>query len=322
MAIIVGTGGIGRRHAQNLRARYPNIRLICVRDAPTAITEELGMACVPDIDAALGEQPNLAVIALPPALQAEVAARVLDASVPLYLEKPAAVVPGDLDDTVAAAEAKGVTTMIGCHLRQMPGIRRIAGMLSDGTLGVIRSAHLSVGQWLPDWRPGRDYRQGYAASRALGGGVLLDLVHEFDLAQYFFGDLRVDAARAGQSGALEIETEDWADVWLRSAEGCPVSIHLDYLDRAGHRGGRIIGSEGSLAWDVLAHTFARFEATDGSWQRTADAQDFDGEVALRTAMTEFVDCVEAGRPTSQPISGGLTTVAIAHAARRATGLVT
>src|SRR5438105_12088896 len=32
----------------------------------------------------------------------------------------------------------------------------------------------------PFWRPGTDYREGYGARQATGGGIILDSIHEFD----------------------------------------------------------------------------------------------------------------------------------------------
>ena len=48
------------------------------------------------------------------------------------------------------------------------------------------SAHVSCQSWLPDWRPGRDYRESYSA-RADEGGALRDLVPELDYATALLG---------------------------------------------------------------------------------------------------------------------------------------
>ena len=45
-----------------------------------------------------------------------------------------------------------------------------------------------VGQYLPDWRPGTDYKSGVSAQKDLGGGALLELSHELDYLQWFFGN--------------------------------------------------------------------------------------------------------------------------------------
>ena len=51
----------------------------------------------------------------------------------------------------------------------------------------IISSQAYVGQYLPDWRPKRDYRKSYSAKKIEGGGVLRDLSHELDFVSWLFG---------------------------------------------------------------------------------------------------------------------------------------
>ena len=41
---------------------------------------------------------------------------------------------------------------------------------------------VDYGWWLPAWRPATDYRSQYSAQRSLGGGIVLDAIHEIDYA--------------------------------------------------------------------------------------------------------------------------------------------
>lgn len=96
----------------------------------------------------------------------------------------------------------------------------------------ILSAGICAGQYLPQWRPGADYRAGYSASRASGGGVLRDLSHELDYALWLLGPWRSVAALGGHLSHLEIDSDDVFSMLL-TTEGCPVvSIQLDYLQRS------------------------------------------------------------------------------------------
>ncbi len=115
----------------------------------------------------------------------------------------------------------------------------------------VFDAHLHVGQWLPDWRPGRDYRASYSARRAAGGGVLRDLSHEIDLALHFFGPWKMLTARGGHFSTLEIDSEDSFSVLLDTSGAPAVQITLNYLDRPGRRSAVINTDKGMLHLDLV-----------------------------------------------------------------------
>lgn len=95
------------------------------------------------------------------------------------------------------------------------------------------SAH--VGQYLPSWRPGRDYRHTYSAKKAEGGGVLRDLSHEIDYCLWFCGNCLAVTALGGQYSELEIDSDDAYTVIMRTQK-CPmVSLQLNYLYRTPKR---------------------------------------------------------------------------------------
>ena len=87
--------------------------------------------------------------------------------------------------------------VVGCNLRYMPSLQRVQEVLRRGVLGRIVRAQFEVGQNLAQWRPGRELGTSYSACAEQGGGVLLDLVHEVDLARWMLGPLEV--ASTGES---------------------------------------------------------------------------------------------------------------------------
>lgn len=140
---------------------------------------------------------------------------------------------------------------IAYNMRWHPLVRKMKAILGDEP---VVAARLSVGQYLPDWRPGRDYSATYSAIRSQGGGVLRDLSHELDLTQYFFGPCQRLTARIGKFSSLKIDTEDWVDILL-AMENCPaVTIHLDYLDRNPHRHFVITTNTRTISADLWNNT--------------------------------------------------------------------
>lgn len=87
-------------------------------------------------------------------------------------------------------------------------------------------ASFECDSYLPSWRGG-DYRKSYSAKRKLGGGVLLDLSHELDLALFLCGGGRLDFGEAVKISELELESDDFAFLALRSgAKGWERRLHI------------------------------------------------------------------------------------------------
>ncbi len=118
------------------------------------------------------------------------------------------------------------------------------------------AAEIHCGQFLPDWRPGRDYRHSYSASLRRGGGVLRDLSHELDYALWIFGPWRRVAAIGGHVSLLEIESDD---AWSLLIEGhrCPMlTLHVNYLNRIPRREIHVVTQKNSYSADLLVGTLS------------------------------------------------------------------
>ncbi len=141
-------------------------------------------------------------------------------------------------------------TAVGYNLRFHPAIAWLHDTLPQ--LGYISSANFYVGQYLPTWRKNDRYQNSSSATIANGGGVLRDLSHELDLAQYVFGNWTHLTSTGGKFSNLEIETDDTFSV-LMQTKICPaLSIQMNYLDRIKQRVITINGDKGTIRIDLLS----------------------------------------------------------------------
>lgn len=148
-------------------------------------------------------------------------------------------------------EKPAFKTFVAYNMRFHPIVEAMREELVDEP---TIAARLSVGQFLPDWRPDRDYTKTYSAIKQAGGGVLRDLSHELDLATFFFGKVLGVTANIGALSNLKIDVEDWVDSLL-ILERCPaVTIHLDYLDRNPHRHFVIVTNTKTISADLWHNT--------------------------------------------------------------------
>lgn len=303
-ALIVGMGSIGRRHADNLRALRPDATLEVVRR--------------PDmLPAALKNKPAAALLCAPSATRLDYLLPLLEQGVPCYVEKPLVATPGDARELAAFLAGREPSPLIavGCNLRMLPSLRRLRALIAEGEIGTVVRASLEAGQWLPDWRPGRDYRASYSARRAGGGGVILDLIHEIDMARWLFGEFDRVLAAAGKFSSLEIDSEDTACLVLARSTAPVVSISLDYVSRRRVRRYEVVGEKGTLVWDLDR---ASLERIDAQGARTIEAapEAFDVSRTYVAALREFLDCIAHGEAPSCGVQDGLRSAELALQAKR------
>lgn len=307
-ALIIGTGSIGRRHIATLQALEPQTSFALVRDEAREddYSREIAADVFASIEAALGWRPDLAIVATPSDRHYEALAPLLAAGVATFVEKPVVTSAAHADRLEALGRLP--PTQTGCVLRFLPAVRRLKAWLDEGRCGKIVRASFEAGQYLPDWRPAQDYRQSYSADAARGGGVILDLVHELDLALFLFGEAELLHAARTQASGLDIACEDAALLTLRAPGGILVGIALDYVSRIPVRRIEIVGDEGTARLDFIGKTLS----LDGM---APVSEGFDLDEAYRSEIAELVAAARTGAPTSLPIAEGLRATRLAIAAR-------
>jgi predicted dehydrogenase len=316
--LIVGSGAIGRRHLANAKAMGIATSVTVLHREPgpeDAALKDAGADVVFSLDAALALRPACAIVATPAPSHVAIASELAGEGVNLLVEKPIASRSADAADLVRLCQTLNVTLLVGYVLRFAPTIRRVQDAIIEGRIGRVESARADVGQYLPDWRPERDYRTSVTARRNLGGGALLELSHELDYLRWLLGDASAVRAWAGRLSTLDLDVEDSADVIIRFAGGPVASAHLDILRRCPSRTGRIDGTEGSLVWDLLKAETHWLRPEHAPVQLTLPE---DSRLDMyREELAHFADCV-AGRAT--PLISGedaLETLRVVEAARTA-----
>jgi predicted dehydrogenase len=246
--LVLGAGSIGARHVRNLAAAGAHVA-VADPDADRAALVQ-GATVVPyDLDRVT--EFGAVVVASPTREHRAQALASAGRDVPTLVEKPLAVTSAGVD--VLRPFARHIT--VGFNLRFHEPVRRLAQLVHDGAVGRPMAGRLWFGSWLPDWRPHTDYRRTYSARADLGGGVLLDAIHELDLLVWLFGpEFDVAGAVVDRIGPLEIDVEDTVKALVRTSAGIPVELSLDYLSRRYRRGIEVIGDEGTVRLDWARRT--------------------------------------------------------------------
>lgn len=315
--LVVGGGSIGARHLRNLSSLAAGPLALVEPEAERgrALAGELGAAWFPRLEEGLGWGPAATVVASPSHLHVSQALAAARAGSALFIEKPLAHTPDGLDDLTREVRERRLVSLVGCNMRFHPGPAQVKALLEQGAVGRVLFARIHTGSYFPSWRPAQDYRQNYGARAALGGGCLLDCVHEIDLARWYLGDPEQVFCMAAHLSSLEIDVEDVAALVCRHAGGVLSEIHLDYVQRTYERGCQIVGEQGSLAWDYRAGTVRLYDAARDATSTFAQPAAWEPNRMYLDEMRHFLACAASGCDSRLPIAEALRVMEIVFAAK-------
>lgn len=273
---VIGLGNIATRHRKNLKTLFPTTQLYAMSASGRKPTENItNCDCIVEsIPELIQCGVGLVIVASPAPFHAKHAIPLLEAGIPTLIEKPVTCSVEEAKNLQVVASKTKTKVAVGYCLRYLPSALKIKELLEQSALGDLYNVYIEVGQYLPDWRPSKDYRASVSARPELGGGALLELSHELDYAQWLFGDLTVQYAYLRTSDELGLKVEDLVDVVATNESGLLINTHLDFLQRKAYRRCRIVGSEGTIEWDLIKNEVKlqtkmdeEFVYSDSSWDK-------------------------------------------------------
>jgi len=324
--LIAGLGGIGQRHARNLRAILGNdVELIAWRvrhlthvitptleaDETRNVETEYNLRAFDNLSHALAEKPTAAFICNPTSFHVSTAQACAEAGCHLFLEKPVSHNLAGVRELLGTVEARNLVALVGYQLRFHPCLWALSTLLAAKSVGRILAVRAVIGEHLPAWHRYEDYRKMYASSAALGGGVILSQIHEFDYLYSLFGMPRTVYSLGGHWSSLDIDVEDTASTLMNfSVDDKPIAVHLqqDYVQRPPSRQCEIIGDEGKMIADFAA---LRVTAPGG----TQDFAGFDRNQLFLDQTRHFLACIAGMDSPVVNLRAGIQSLRIALAAK-------
>jgi len=316
--LVVGCGSIGKRHIQNLLALDAgDILAFDIRaDRRDDAVREFGIERVKSLEAAWRADPDVVFITVPTALHIEIALEAAFRRCHLFIEKPLSNSWTGVERLLRVVRQNGLVTLIGCNMRFHPGLSRVKQLISDGAVGDLIAARVEVGHYLPDWHPWEDYRKSYSARRELGGGVILDAIHEIDYIRWLIGEVKGAACVAGKLSHLEIDTEDTAAILVQFENGAVGEIHLDYIQRVYSRTCQIIGEDGTIHWDYTAGEVRWYSARIRQWNVYSNPRGWEPNQMYLDEIKHFLRCLTAEKTPALDVAGAARVLEIALAAKK------
>jgi predicted dehydrogenase len=145
---------------------------------------------------------------------------------------------------------------VAYNLRFHPVIQHVKQLISQDE---VYYANVFCGQYLPTWRPNRDYRTSYSADALKGGGVLRDLSHELDYAAWLFGDIVEIQGVNTKISDLEINSDDIFAATAISENKTIMNISVDYISKTPIRRMVIHAREQTIEVDMIRNKVVSFD---------------------------------------------------------------
>jgi predicted dehydrogenase len=310
--LIVGYGSIGKRHLRIARELLPDADIRILRREEMDLIPEGANGCFSNIEQAISFEPQLSVLANPAVFHVSVASQLAEIGSHLLMEKPISVDAKGVQDLIELCNQKNRVLLIGYNMRFLPSLKKFRELLHSNIVGSVLSARMEVGQYLPSWRSGMDYRDGVSGNRALGGGVLLELSHELDYASWIFGRVDWINATLRKQSSLEIDVEDTAHLILgfvaekNHSNQLVATINLDFIRHDTARSCVAIGQNGTLRLDFMSGTIELLRAGELQWSLlfSSSPQNEDSYLA------EWKHMLKCIKNQEQPLVTGLEALRV------------
>lgn len=310
----MGVGRIGFLHALKLAAMEP-VEQLLVCDLDPVVAESTKMQVdghvVQDLAALLAQRPDAIVCATPTRTHGSIATAVIDAGIPLFLEKPIAASMIETTELVERVETSGAMVQMGFMRRFDPGYNNCRVAVQSGILGFVHTVRANTNDVSPP-------KATYVPS---AGGIFLDCnIHDFDAIRYVTGsEVTSVYATGGNRGAdffLQAGDVDTSAAVLELTDGTVATVSATRYNGAGHDVRlEVMGELGSIAAG-LDENLALASAEPGVRLPVGEAEPafthrFSG--AYRAELETFLQCVRTGKPSPCTVRDGLEAMRIAVA---------
>lgn len=288
--LVVGCGAIGRRHITNLLNIDTVERILIytkVKDCLTYFDRKKSIASVHSLHEV---KADFAIVANETCKHIETAIVLAEQGFDLFIEKPLSHNLERVDVLKEIVKQRNLKVFVAYNMRFLGALNAMKNLLTKKMIGQPYFAKIEVGQYLPSWRPGRDYRESYSAHSEKGGGVALDLSHELDYMRYLFGEPCCWKVLNTKVSDLEIDSADMFEGLFLYESGFVCNVHLDYLQMEKKRKIRIVGSEGVLVCDFVNQEMRIIK--NNSEERIDDKSLFDLPGSYMSELHHFIDSIQ------------------------------
>jgi len=253
--LIIGLGSIAMKHINAIQQLVKNCSIYALRSQENSHKDiKAGINNIYEISEIDMGAIDFVIIANPTALHYETIKKLTNFDRPLFIEKPLfSKITEETKDLITTISKKNIVTYVACNLRFLDSIIEIKNIIKTER---VNEVNVYCGSYLPEWRPGLDFRKVYSAHKELGGGVHIDLIHELDYIYWLWNEPLERKSFFSNRSSLNITSFDYANyLWIYN--DFSVSIVLNYYRKDSKRSLEIITDSGTYMVNLLENTIAK-----------------------------------------------------------------
>lgn len=267
--LFIGLGGAGQRHLRIFKKNLDgkDVEFIAYRKTnktpllnpdfsvkkDETIENFYNIKIYYNLDRALAQKPDLAVISTPSSMHLEYAQLCAEKNINVFVEKPLSNSTVGVKKLIETVKRNKVFLHIGFQRRFHTPFIKVKNIIKTQKIGQILTANFTVSSYIPRWHQYEDFLQLYACRKELGGGVLLTEIHEIDLAIWYFGKPKTVVCIGGTYSNVGMDVEDTVKLILDYRK-FSVQINLTFWQKHHERNFSICGEDGYLYWNQESDT--------------------------------------------------------------------
>lgn len=271
--LLIGLGSAGQRHMRNLkRILRDEVEFIAYRVRKLdrffddnlnviegqSVTDVYHIREFDDLQAALKDKPDAAIISNPNSMHISCALEVAKCGIDIFMEKPVSDTMQGIDELQEIIKEKGIIFYVGYQMRLHPCVKKLKKDIEDNRIGRVVSVDCHMGELITRMHKYEDYRGMNEAKKITGGGVVLCQIHELDYLYWIFGAPNMVYSIGGKYSDLEIEVEDAVTTLCRYQKDqyeYSVVVHQDFLQSPAVRKCKVVGTQGQIEMDLLQNEY-------------------------------------------------------------------
>jgi len=310
--LIVGVGSIGERHLRTFLATGRVEACICENNASLRekVAQRYGVTrTYADLDEALADKSfDFALIATPSHLHIPMATHLVEAGLPVFIEKPLSLTLDGIDELIQLVDKKGVLAAVAYTYRSHPALRSMKEAIDSGRFGKPVQVVATWGQHFPHYRPA--YREIYYTSRKTGGGAIQDvLTHAINAAEFLVGPIQKLMADCDHKVLEGVEVEDTVHVIARHAGEVMGCFSLNQHQAPNENLVTVMCERGTARFDLIGARWSSMVEPDSGWKVEYQFSRERDDIFINQANI-FLDALEGKGSVACTLAEGLQTLRV------------